>query len=140
MDQMDPNTVSGLLKLHLREHPLLSPQSISVVDMAMSGDKANKLFYDSEYCDVSSLFQSQVVSTVVSELSSSELNILTDIVELLRTIVQDPWRSQNKMTAHTLGIACGLSLFPQLDPSKATALTELLIIGYDTLKQSHSML
>ena len=80
------------------------------------------------------------MSTVVSELKSSELNILTDIVELLSTIVQDPWRSQNKMTAHTLGIACGLSLFPQLDPSKATALTELLIIGCDTLKQSHSML
>lgn len=48
MDQMDPNTVSGLLKLHLREHPLLSHQSISVLDKAMSGDKVNKMSYDYE--------------------------------------------------------------------------------------------
>ena len=84
--------------------------------------------------------QDQIVSVVVSDLTSSELNILTDVVELLHTIVQYPWCSQNKMSAHALGIACGLSLFPQLDPSKATVLTERLIIGYETLKQSHSML
>ena len=80
------------------------------------------------------------MSIVVSELMSSELNILTDIIEVLHTIVQEPWHSKNKMTAHTLGIACGLSLFPQLDPSKATALTELLIVGYEVLKRSHSLL
>lgn len=80
------------------------------------------------------------MSIVVSELTSSELNILTDIVKLLNTIVQDPWHSKNKMTARTLGIACGLSLFPQLDPSKATHLTELLIVNYETLRQSHSLL
>ena len=85
-------------------------------------------------------FQGDIVSIVMSGLASSELIILTDIIQLLHTVVQDPWRSKNKMTAHTLGIACGLSLFPQLDPSKATMLTERLIVDYETLKQSHSVL
>ena len=66
--------------------------------------------------------------------------MLTHIIGLLHTLAQDPWRSKNKMTSHALGIACGLSLFPQLDPSKATGLTELLIVRYETLKQSHSVL
>lgn len=39
MEQMDPNTVSGLLKLHLREHPLLSHCSNNALDKAMNGDK-----------------------------------------------------------------------------------------------------
>lgn len=39
MEQMDPNTVSGLLKLHLREHPLLSHCSNNTLDKAMNGDK-----------------------------------------------------------------------------------------------------
>ena len=85
-------------------------------------------------------FQDHITSVVLSDLTSPELIILTDIIELLHTVVQDPWHSKNKMTAHTLGIACGLSLFPQLDPSKATVLTELLIVDYETLKQSHSIL
>ena len=45
MDQLDPNTVSGLLKLHLREHPLLSCQSNDMLDKAMNGDKANIMSY-----------------------------------------------------------------------------------------------
>lgn len=85
-------------------------------------------------------FQDHIVSVVISDLTSSELIILTDIIELLHTVVQEPWHSKNKMTARTLGIACGLSLFPQLDPSKATVLTERLIVDYETLKRSHSML
>ena len=85
-------------------------------------------------------FQDDVVSMVRSELNSSELIAITEIIKLLHAVVQDPWHSKNKMTAHTLGIACGLSLFPQLDPSKATVLTERLIIDYEILKQSHSLL
>jgi len=69
-----------------------------------------------------------------------ELQLLTAIVELLHSIVQDEWRSQNKMSAHTLGIACGLSLFPQLDPSKATVFTSYLIQNYDQLTSSHTVL
>ena len=85
------------------------------------------------------MFQDKVLSEVVYQLTSSELNILTDIVELLHRMVQEPWCIKNKMTAHTLGIACGLSLFPLLDPSKATVLTERLILGYNALRQSHAM-
>lgn len=39
-EQMDPNTISGLLKLHLREFPLLSHKSNAALDKAMNGDKA----------------------------------------------------------------------------------------------------
>ena len=42
MKQEDPNTVSSLLKLHLREYPLLSHQSIAALDTAMQKDKASK--------------------------------------------------------------------------------------------------
>lgn len=73
-------------------------------------------------------------------LSHSELLMLTDIVKLLHTMVQQPWRAENKMSPHTLGIACGLSLFPQLDPSKATAFTQYLIDNYHALQSSHSVL
>ena len=41
MEQVDPNTVSGLLKLHLREHPFLSYHSNAALDKAMNGDKVN---------------------------------------------------------------------------------------------------
>lgn len=40
---------------------------------------------------------------------------------------------ENKMNARTLGIACGLSLFPQLDPGQATRLLEYLIKNRDQL-------
>jgi hypothetical protein len=40
MKQEDPNTVSSLLKLHLREYPLLSYQSVTLLDTAMQKDEA----------------------------------------------------------------------------------------------------
>ena len=43
MKQEDPNTVSSLLKLHLREHPFLSHQSITALDTAMQNDKVNTM-------------------------------------------------------------------------------------------------
>lgn len=80
------------------------------------------------------------MQTVLEELTSVELNTLTDIVGLLFIVVQEPWRKENKMSPHGLGIACGLSLFPDLDPSKATLLTEYLVTHYDSLRGSHSLL
>ena len=35
MDQPDPNNISGLLKLHLREHPFLSADSSQALEDAM---------------------------------------------------------------------------------------------------------
>ncbi len=32
MDQRDPNTVCGLLKLHLREYPFLCSKSVAALD------------------------------------------------------------------------------------------------------------
>ncbi|XP_064384154.1 uncharacterized protein LOC135333176 isoform X2 [Halichondria panicea] len=123
MDQRDPNTISGLLKLHLREHPFLCPASVSALDKVL--EEANR---------------EEIVPTVLGELSSRELNVLTNIMLLLNTITQTPWKEQNKMSAHTLGIACGLSVFPDLNPSKATLLTEFLTIKYDDLAGSHTLL
>ena len=87
-----------------------------------------------------SLAQNGLLHSVLSVLSSAELQLLTDIIKLLHTMVQQPWKAENKMTAHTLGIACGLSLFPQLDPSKATAFTQYLIDNYGDLQGSHNFL
>lgn len=123
MEQMDPNNISGLLKLHLRENPFLSADSLSAVEQILStSDKA------------------EVVPAVVSALRSDELSLVTDIASLLARLVEDKWRSSNKMAAHTLGIACGLSLFPQLEPAKATLLTERLISQQPLLLQSHTVL
>jgi hypothetical protein len=84
--------------------------------------------------------QNELLCCVLETLTHKELTLLTKIVELLHTMVQQPWRAENKMSAHTLGIACGLSLFPQLDPSKATAFTQYLVDNYDALNSSHSEL
>lgn len=35
MDQRDPNTISGLLKLHLREYPFLSSKSVIALDQVL---------------------------------------------------------------------------------------------------------
>ena len=35
MEQRDPNTISGLLKLHLRERPFLCPRSIAQLDKVL---------------------------------------------------------------------------------------------------------
>lgn len=86
------------------------------------------------------VIQSEVLNSVLCELSSTELGLLTDIVKLLYTMMQEPWKAQNKMSPHTLGIATGLSLFPQLDPSKATLFTQHLIDNYHMLQTSHSVL
>ena len=87
-----------------------------------------------------SAVQAEVVPAVVSALRSDELSLVTDIASLLARLVEDKWRSSNKMAAHTLGIACGLSLFPQLEPAKATLLTERLISQQPLLLQSHTVL
>lgn len=87
-----------------------------------------------------SVLQNGVLDSVLTTLTSMELQLLTDIIKLLHKMVQQPWKTENKMSAHTLGIACGLSLFPQLDPSKATAFTQYLIDNFDTMQSSHSFL
>ena len=61
-------------------------------------------------------------------------------IDLLLCCLQEPWKSQNKMTARTLGIACGLSIFPNLEPSKATNLLEHLVRNSSKIQQSHSLL
>ncbi len=84
--------------------------------------------------------QEQILPTILKELTTYELSILTDIVFILHMMTQTPWKEQNKMSAHTLGIACGLSVFPGLDPSKATLLTEFLTLNYEELANSHTLL
>ena len=49
-------------------------------------------------------------------------------------LVSDPWKTKNKMTPRTLGIACGLSLFPKLDPGQTTQVLEYLIKHTDELQ------
>ena len=49
------------------------------------------------------------------------------ITNMMAMITSEPWKLDNKMTTRTLGIACGLSLFPQFDPGQATQLLEYLI-------------
>lgn len=53
--------------------------------------------------------------------------MLSQVVDLMAALVQEPWKLKNKMTARNLGIACGLSLFPSLDPGQATLLLEYLL-------------
>ena len=43
MGQRDPNNVSGLLKLHLREHPLLSQETFDALkDILESGNSVSE--------------------------------------------------------------------------------------------------
>lgn len=73
-------------------------------------------------------------------LKSEELELLTRVVDVLAKLVQDPWKSKNKMTPRTLGIACGLSIFPLLEPGQAANLLEFLINSNTKLQESHSQL
>ena len=50
MDQRDPNTVSGLLKLHLREHPFLCVESVAKLDEVLQdGNWVSKPFTYKRY-------------------------------------------------------------------------------------------
>ena len=80
------------------------------------------------------------MNLILTKCPSTELALLTGMVGLLKEIVSSPWKEQNKMTPRTLGIACGLSLFPQLDPGQATHLMEFLIKHYEELSSNNSVL
>jgi hypothetical protein len=123
MEQKDPNTVSGLLKLHLRENGLLSQQSL-----------------DQLLPHVGSRDHEMLAETVVEMLPPDELQPLLEVVSLMATIVMEPWAQDNKMNPRTLGIACGLSIFPSLDPGTATALLETLIKKNKVLQESQTIL
>ena len=60
--------------------------------------------------------QEQLLDTVPHSLSSDELRHLLQITSLLAEVCKEPWAAANRMTPRTLGMACGLSLFPQLKP------------------------
>lgn len=122
MNQKDPNNISGLLKMHLREKNLLCDESIQSISQVLTKD------------------MNELLCCVLDTLTHAELQLLTKVIKLLHAMVQQPWRTENKMSSHTLGIACGLSLFPQLDPYKATAFTQYLVDNYDALCKNHSVL
>ena len=61
-------------------------------------------------------------------------------VFILLCYLQEPWKTENKMNPRTLGIACGLSVFPRLEPGKATNLLEHLVRNSSKIQQSHSLL
>ena len=65
---------------------------------------------------VSPFVQEMLAETVVEMLPPDELQPLLEVVSLMATIVLEPWAQDNKMNPRTLGIACGLSIFPSLDP------------------------
>lgn len=67
------------------------------------------------------------VQALVGRCSESDLKVLSSITSLMGEMVSERWKSSNKMTPRTLGIACGLSLFPKLDPGQATQVLEYLI-------------
>lgn len=123
MEQKDPNTISGLLKLHLRENGLLSSESMKVLSphLESKDEVCPYLSYipSSLVCH-SSLPPSQeaLVDTALECLPTKELQPLLEVVSLLATIVEEPWKQNNKMNPRTLGIACGLSVFPDLDPGR----------------------
>lgn len=123
MEQKDPNTISGLLKLHLRENGLLSFESMKILSPHLE-----------------SRDEEAIVDTVLESLPTKELQPLLQVVSLLATIVQEPWMQNNKMTPRTLGIACGLSVFPDLDPGKATVFLETLIKKNEKLQGDQSIL
>ena len=162
MDQKDPNDVSGLLKLHLRENHILTPSTSQLVQNAMAGtysveSTVSNLCYNSNSstCLQFLLFatlcscippppppapppplppQSAGVQELISCCPPRELKVLFSIVTFMSELVSDPWKTKNKMTPHTLGIACGLSLFPKLDPGQATQVLEYLIKHTDELQ------
>ena len=80
------------------------------------------------------------MDNVVAACFTDELITLTKLVAVFATLVSEPWKTDNKMTAHTLGIACGLSIFPGLEPGKAALLLEQLVKHHSVLDSSHAQL
>ena len=78
--------------------------------------------------------------SVVAACFTDELTILTKLIAMFAVLISEPWKTDNKMTAHTLGIACGLSIFPGLEPGKAALLLEQLVKHHSVLESSHSPL
>ena len=73
---------------------------------------------------------------ITTKCTGREIHLLSLVVDMMSTISSEPWKLENKMNARTLGIACGLSLFPQLDPGQATRLLEYLIKNRDQLLEA----
>lgn len=132
MGQVDPNNVSGLLKLHLRENSLLSRKVLSNISEILASETQNEVvkikFYLNIIINVCLLLQpSPIFKDLSANCSQTELTLLSKITNLMVSLTSEPWTIMNKMTARTLGIACGLSLFPQFNPGQATQLLEYLI-------------
>ena len=141
LEQKDPNNVSGLLKLHLRENHILTSSTSLMVQNAMAGTYSveatvSGCFVSFQYGELFSSLQSAGVQQLLSLCPPRELKVLSSIITFMAELVSEPWKSKNKMTPRTLGIACGLSLFPQLDPGQATQVLEYLIKHTDELQQT----
>jgi hypothetical protein len=121
MQQTDPNNVSGLLKLHLRENSILSPRLLSDIADIISSGSINDV-------------PSPVFQVMATQCDSQRLQLLSGIISLMVDITSEPWKLDNKMSPRTLGIACGLSIFPSYNPGQATQLLEYLIRNNEQLK------
>ncbi|XP_003384235.2 PREDICTED: uncharacterized protein LOC100638759 [Amphimedon queenslandica] len=121
MEQYDPNNISGLLKLHLRENHLISSKVMANISELLSRPTTEGA--------------PPLIEEITANCTNQELRLLSLVVELMSNISGEP---ENKMNARTLGIACGLSLFPQLDPGQATRLLEYLIKNRDQLSVAES--
>ena len=70
-----------------------------------------------------------------NQCKPEHLQLLSGIISLMATITSKPRKLDNKMTPRTLGIACGLSMFPQYNPGQATQLLEYLISNHQQLNE-----
>ncbi|XP_065901419.1 GTPase activating protein homolog 1-like isoform X2 [Dysidea avara] len=118
MEELDPNNISGLLKLHMRERPLFSMDTYTAIKEKYDGIENQNV--------------SLLPNIVLESINQSECAMLSQLVGLFCLIIEHS--SENRMSPQALSLSCALSFFPQFTTNEATTIMSYCIEHSDYIE------
>jgi len=137
MEELDPNNIAGLLKLHMRERPLFSMDTYSAIKEKYDGQENqvwSYIFHRLNFMCAIVLFQNvnQLPNIVLESINNSECVMLSQLVRLFCLIIEHS--SENRMSVEALSLSCALSFFPQFTTHEATTIMSYCIEHSDYIE------
>ncbi|XP_065191230.1 uncharacterized protein LOC135822401 isoform X1 [Sycon ciliatum] len=139
--ERDPNTVAGLLKMYMREQNYIDgKQCRSLVDAMYPNRTLATLSNSTGEVKVLELAMREKlpaveesdpiriasIRTIVrEEMSPVAQSILSAMCRLLAKVAKQG--EQNRMTGHSLGMCCGLSVFPAMSTGHASSVLRFML-------------
>ena len=119
-NELNPNTVAGLLKMYLRQKSMFSAdESRQMADICRlaKGD----------------LFQAcRLMRDLLQRVTKRSYAILQSVIKLLMKVVE--YSDENRMSMQALALSCGLSVFPEMfDTGDAVITLKFFLGNYDSL-------